>query len=214
MPCNRGCCDIIFTGDILDMRVILASGSPRRSEILRELGFDFEIHKPEVDETKLEGESPENLCLRLSRLKAETVAKDFANELVIAADTIVVINCEILGKPKDKSDAFRMLSELQGREHEVMTALTICKSGKIISCVEHSFVKFRSLTEREILAYISTGESDDKAGAYAVQGKGAFLIEQVRGDFYNVVGLPIFRLGKILGEFGYDFSSCVTGGNF
>ncbi len=195
------------------MRVILASGSPRRSEILRELGFDFEIHKPEIDETRLANESPENLCLRLSRLKAQSVARDFANELVIAADTIVVIDCEILGKPKDKSDALRMLRKLQGREHEVMTGLSICESGKIISCVEHSFVKFRDLSDSEMRAYISTNEGDDKAGAYAVQGKGAFLIEQVRGDFHNVVGLPIFRLGKMLEKFGYDFAFCVTGGN-
>ena len=189
------------------MKIILASGSPRRKELLKELGFEFEICKPNVDESPLQNELPEHLCKRLSRLKAQHVAEKFPNELVLAADTIVVIDGEILGKPVNRDDAFRMLKELQGREHEVMTGISLCQSEKIISYVEHSFVKFASLTDRDIESYISTGESDDKAGAYAVQGKGALLIEYVKGDFYNVVGLPIYKLGQMLQEFGFKYNN-------
>ena len=185
-------------------KIILASGSPRRRELLHSLGLDFTIYKPDVDEKIINGESPENLCERLSRLKSSAGAKKFPDSIIIAADTIVVIDNKILGKPHGRDDAFNMLSTLQGRTHEVLTGLTVCMNEKIISHVEHTRVKFRKLNESEIRAYISTGESDDKAGAYAVQGKGSLLVESLEGDYFNVVGLPICRLGLMLYEFGVN----------
>ena len=185
-------------------KIILASGSPRRRFLLTELGLDFEIYKPEVDETRIAGEAPEELCERLSRLKAQAGASKFPGKIIIAADTIVVIDGEILGKPINHDDAFRMLMLLQNRTHEVLTGLTVCKDEKLISHVEHTHVKFRALSEREIRAYISTGEPDDKAGAYAVQGIGSLLVESLNGDYFNVVGLPVCRLGRILSEFGVN----------
>ena len=184
------------------MKIILASGSPRRRELMCEIGLKFEIFKPDIDETRTNNEAPEDLCLRLSQLKAKAGAKVFPNSLVIAADTIVLINGEILGKPKNHDDAFRMLNTLQGKWHEVLTGLSVCFDGKIISEVEHTKVKFRELNKSEILSYISTGECDDKAGSYAIQGKGSLLIERIDGDYFNVVGLPVCRLGKILENFG------------
>ena len=184
------------------MKIILASGSPRRRELLRELGLNFEVYKPEVDETRKPDELPEELCFRLSRMKALNAAKIFENSIIISADTIVVINSDILGKPKNREDTFRMLSELQGKWHEVLTGISVSMNDKIISHVEHTRVKFKALTEAEILKYLETGESDDKAGAYAIQGKGALFIERIDGDFYNVVGLPLCVLGKMLAEFG------------
>lgn len=182
-------------------KIILASGSPRRKFLLSELGLDFEVYKPEVDEKKLDGEAPEDLCRRLSQLKAKAGASKFPDKIIIAADTIVVIDDEILGKPKDHDDAFRMLKTLQNRTHEVLTGLSVCKGKKLISHVECTSVKFRELSENEIRAYISTGEPDDKAGAYAVQGLGSLLVESLQGDYFNVVGLPVCSLGKILREF-------------
>ena len=188
----------------MTMKIILASGSPRRRELLKEIGLTFEIYKPNVDEARLPGEAPENLCLRLSRLKALAGVKAFAGEspvpFVIAADTMVVINGDILGKPHDHDEAFSMLNELQGREHEVITGMTVAHEEKIISHAEHSFVNFKPMTSEEICDYISTGECDDKAGAYAIQGKGSLFIERIRGDYSNVVGLPLFALGKIFRE--------------
>ena len=185
-------------------KIILASGSPRRRALLQELGLDFTIYKPDVDEKILNHELPENLCERLSRLKAATGAAVFPDSIVIAADTIVVIDNKILGKPHNREDAFNMLMTLQGRTHEVLTGLTICENHKILSHVEHTRVKFRNLNESEIRAYISTGESDDKAGAYAVQGVGSLLVERLEGDYFNVVGLPVCRLGLMLREFGIN----------
>ena len=185
-------------------KIILASGSPRRRALLQELGLDFTIYKPDVDEKILNHESPENLCERLSRLKAAAGAVVFPDSIIIAADTIVVIDNKILGKPHNREDAFNMLMTLQGRTHEVLTGLTICENHKILSHVEHTRVKFRQLNESEIRAYISTGESDDKAGAYAVQGVGSLLVERLEGDYFNVVGLPVCRLGLMLYEFGIN----------
>ena len=179
-------------------KIILASGSPRRRELLKELGLDFEIYKPDVDETILKNELPEDLCLRLSRLKAQTGAKKFTNSIIIAADTIVVIDGKILGKPHNRQDAFRMLKILQGREHEVITGVSVALNEKIISHAEHTKVKFTNLNDDEIREYVSTGECDDKAGAYAIQGRGAALIEGINGDYFNVVGLPLCSLSKIL----------------
>ena len=186
------------------MRIILASGSPRRRALLRELGLTFEVYTPDVDETHSPNEAPEALCRRLSRLKAEAVATKFPDALVIAADTIVVIDGQVLGKPVDREDAVRMLTLLQGREHEVLTGVCVCAEGRVLSCEEHTSVKFRPLSGEEIAAYASTGECDDKAGAYAVQGKGSLLVERINGDYFNVVGLPLCRLGIMLAEMGVN----------
>ena len=180
------------------LKIILASGSPRRRELLKDIGLEFEIYKPDVDEKILADEKPEDLCLRLSCLKAKAGAEKFSNSIIIAADTIVVIDKKILGKPHDRDDAFLMLKTLQGREHEVITGVSIALQEKIISHAEHTIVKFSPMTDEEIREYISTGECDDKAGAYAIQGKGATLIERINGDYFNVVGLPLCSLMKIL----------------
>ena len=187
------------------MRIVLASGSPRRRELLKSLGLEFEVYKPDVDERIIDGESPSELCARLSRLKAEAGANAFPDALIIAADTIVVIDSMILGKPKDRHDAFRMLKRLQGRQHEVITGITVCMKNSFITHAEHTRVKFRSLlSDDEIRAYVSTGECDDKAGAYAVQGYGSLLVERIDGDYFNVVGLPLCKLGTTLDMFGIN----------
>jgi len=186
------------------MKIILASGSPRRRELLKSLGIEFEVYKPDVDEHALDDESPSELCARLSSLKAEAGAEKFPDSLIIAADTIVVIDSMILGKPKDRHDAFRMLKRLQGRQHEVITGITVCMKKSFITRTEHTRVKFRSLSDDEIRAYVSTGECDDKAGAYAVQGYGSLLVERIDGDYFNVVGLPLCKLGTTLDMFGIN----------
>ena len=184
------------------MRIILASGSPRRRALLGELGLTFEVYKPDADESHSPDENPETLCERLACLKARAGAKVFPDSLVIAADTIVVIDGQVLGKPLDRQDSMRMLRLLQGREHYVFTGLAVCLGEKLLSHAERTAVKFRPLTESEIHAYAETGEGDDKAGAYAVQGLGSLLIEGINGDYFNVVGLPLCQLGLMLREFG------------
>lgn len=182
----------------------MASGSPRRRALLSELGLEFEVYIPDVDEGHSPEEAPEELCKRLSRLKAEAVAEKFPDDVVIAADTIVVIDGQVLGKPVNREEAVRMLTMLQGREHEVLTGVCVCSGERVLSGVEHTHVKFRLLSDDEIAAYASTGECDDKAGAYAVQGKGSLLVEHINGDYFNVVGLPLCRLGIMLAEIGVN----------
>lgn len=186
------------------MKIILASGSPRRRELLSSLGLTFEVYRPDVDESHSESEEPGELCGRLSRLKARAGAKAFPDAVVIAADTIVVIDGQVLGKPADREDAVRMLSELSGREHEVLTGLSVCLNGEVRTHVERTRVRFRALSEEEVLAYAASGEGDDKAGAYAVQGKGALLVEGIDGDYFNVVGLPVCSLGMMLYNLGVN----------
>ncbi|MCR4817625.1 MAG: Maf family protein [Fretibacterium sp.] len=181
--------------------ILLASGSPRRRALLQDLGWAFETVSPNVDEVSLPGEKPEALCERLARLKAEAGAKTVGPEvLVLAADTIVVVDGRVLGKPSGWEEACAMLRLLQGRAHEVMTGVALSRGGKLLSGVERTAVHFRPLTEAEVQAYVSTGEGDDKAGAYAIQGKGALLVSAIEGDYFNVVGLPLCRLGKMLEE--------------
>ena len=160
------------------------------------------MYKPDADESHSPDEEPAGLCARLSRLKAQAGAQRFPDAVVIAADTIVVIDGQVLGKPADREDAVRMLKMLQGREHEVLTGLSVCLNEQVMTHVERTCVKFRPLSENEIAAYVMTGESDDKAGAYAVQGKGSLLIDGIVGDYFNVVGLPVCRLGMMLHELG------------
>ncbi len=197
------------------------------------MGLKFEIIKPEVDETILPDEKPEELCERLARIKARAGIEIIKNSrinttpcgvednnissgiedkniLVIAADTIVVIDNKILGKPHDFNHAVEMLKLLQGREHEVLTgvaavfnktSLSVAEYDKFLSAVERTSVKFRDLNDEQINAYAQSGEGLDKAGAYAIQGKGALLISGIHGDYFNVVGLPLCRLGMMLESF-------------
>lgn len=191
--------------------IVLASGSPRRREILQGLGLRFRVEVSGADET-IEPECPPYLAVeRLSLLKAADVAKSQPEKaLVIGADTVVVLNHEILGKPKDEADAVRMLSALSGREHSVLTGISAVRrsDGKGVSVYEETKVRFRALSEREILQYVRTGEPMDKAGAYGIQGIGSLLVEKIDGDYFNVVGLPVCRLARMLAEeFDYNILS-------
>ena len=179
-------------------RIILASGSPRRKSLLESIGIEFTVYRPDTDESRFPNESPANYCMRLARSKAFAGAEHFPDSLIIAADTIVVIDGEILGKPHDRPDAVRMLKALQGREHEVITGLAVVSGEREQVHAEHSAVRFRALNDSEISAYVETGECDDKAGAYAVQGLGSLIVEGINGDYYNVVGLPLCALGGML----------------
>lgn len=182
------------------MAIILASKSPRRQELLKLLGVDFTIHTADIDETMDPALPPEQEVARVGEEKAEAVAAQCASEdIVIAADTIVVVDGQILGKPKNEADAVRMLSLLSGRRHEVMTGLTVLQGGRMQRCVVRTGIEFRPLSDREIRAYVATDEPMDKAGAYGIQGTGGrMLVHDISGDFYNVVGLPIARVARAI----------------
>lgn len=188
------------------LKMILASNSPRRRELLALLGIrDYAIIAPDVDETIEGTPAPEALVMALSARKASVVAERVTPDaLVIAADTVVELGGKILGKPKNRQDAARMLSALSERRHRVYTGVTVRHAGKTATEFEATEVQFRALTEREIKRYIDTGEPMDKAGAYGIQGFGAMLIEGVFGDYFNVMGLPVNRLREILLRFGVD----------
>ena len=184
-------------------RIVLASASPRRREILEQVGLPFVV-VPSCAEENVTGEiSPSLLVQSLSLLKAADVAKSQSeNALVIGADTIVVLGGEILTKPKDAVDAKAMLGRLSGQCHSVLTGLTVmrCSDGKSVSVTEETKVYFKTLSEKEIDSYVSTKEPLDKAGSYGIQGLGGLFVEKIDGDYYNVVGLPLSRLGKLLSE--------------
>ncbi len=197
------------------LKIILASSSPRRIDLLSQLGLRFETRSPEVDERQLRGEKPSALVARLALDKAEAVDATIASgaRLVIAADTIVVApgGRKVLGKPRDRAEAARMLRAIAGKTHTVLTGYCLLgtetrgRSGQQQSVVRvvRSQVKIRKLTGTEVKAYLATGESMDKAGAYAAQGHGAALIEEIRGSYTNVVGLPVAQLARDLeAEFG------------
>jgi len=191
-------------------KIILASKSPRRCELLQNIGLEFEIIPDDSPEMFRENLSPEELCMAIAKDKGDNVYRDnnLNEELVISADTIVVIDGTVLGKPKDRKDAVRMIKLLSGREHSVFTALYIRK-GEITSLTStETKVRFKELTEEEILWYVFTGECDDKAGAYGIQNLGSLLIEGINGDYFNVVGLPICTLGNILkSKFNFVFNT-------
>lgn len=188
------------------MELILASGSPRRKELVSAMGFrEFRIIKPDFDESAVSAPSPAALVEALSAGKAAAVAaKEDENALILAADTVVVLDGNILGKPADRAEAAAMLSSLSGREHQVYTGITLRRGGQVLTEHEAAFVSFRPLSPREIEDYISTGEPMDKAGAYGIQGVGALLVEGIRGDYFTVMGLPVCRLGQMLRRFGVD----------
>lgn len=182
------------------MDIVLASASPRRKELLSMLGVrGFKIIPAKGEEVLPEGMVPGKAVCAVSLAKAEEVSKLCdASDVIIAADTIVSLDGEILGKPRDEEDAFRMLSRLSGRPHNVFTGVTVMRGGDVVSEYERTFVRFREITDREKRAYIATGEPMDKAGAYGAQGIGALFIEGIDGDFFNVMGLPLCRLSKML----------------
>ena len=181
------------------MNVILASQSPRRKELMGLFHIPFTVRVSDADETMDPRLSPADAVALVSRRKAEAVSRG-ADDVVIAADTIVVLGDEILGKPKDPEDASRMLHLLSGRDHQVMTGLTVLRGETAIVCTEVTDIHFRPLSDREIQAYIRTGEPMDKAGAYGIQGGAALFAERLEGDYYNVMGLPVCRLGQLLRE--------------
>ena len=172
-------------------KLILASGSPRRVEILNSVGWKFEKHVADIDESLLEGEAPENYVVRLAREKAEAVGVKFPDSIVLGADTTVVIDDHILGKPVDMGDARRMLRLLSGNWHEVLTGVAVVRNGVTRSAMQRTRVKFIDMTDQEIEFLAAKGDPLDKAGAYAVQAQAALFIEKVEGEYWNVVGLPI-----------------------
>lgn len=181
--------------------IILASASPRRRDLLNSLGWDFRIIIPEIDES-IDRESPQNAAERLALEKARVVAGSYHDDLVIAADTIVVIDGQILGKPENPSHALEMLKLLSNRTHEVITGLAVCWKEHVSVSSEISEVTFRNMDISSLSAYVSTGEGLDKAGAYAIQGKGSLLVRNISGCYFNIVGLPLFRLSKVMEEIG------------
>jgi septum formation protein len=181
-------------------RFILASSSPRRVEILKKARIDFEVIFPENIKEEEISDDPVSHVLELSRKKAESVSQKVKDGFILGSDTIVVLNKEILGKPKDQVDAFRILKKLSGKEHKVYTGITLLdiKNGKISSDYQLTKVKFNQLKNKEIEDYIKTGEPMDKAGAYGIQGMGNFLVEKIDGDLDNVIGLPMKKLKELL----------------
>lgn len=188
------------------LRVILASQSPRRRELLALIGVPHEVMPADVDESAHPGEAPVPHCERLARTKAETLAAQHGDAVVIGADTIVVIDGEILGKPRSEADAHAMLTKLSGRSHTVFTAVAVALNGTLVSAVESVSVTFRSLSPERIAAYVATEEPMDKAGAYGIQGYGATIVERIDGDYFAVMGLAIGRLVELLKEQGIDYS--------
>ena len=179
------------------MQLILASQSPRRQQLLQLLRVNFTVKPADIDEAMDPTLPPQQEVARVSRLKAEATLRD-PGDVVIAADTIVVLGNRVLGKPTDKADAITMLQALSGRDHQVMTGITVLRDGDAITHTEITDVHFRPLTEDEILSYVETGEPMDKAGSYGIQGYAAPFVEGIRGDYYNVMGLPVCRLQQML----------------
>ena len=181
------------------MELILASQSPRRKELLGLFRLPFIIRVADIDETMDPAAAPYDEVARVSREKALAVIRG-TEDIVVAADTIVVCENKVLGKPKSKEEAVEMLSLLSGRDHQVMTGMTVLRGNTCLSCTEVTDIHFRELSEKEIAAYVATGEPMDKAGAYGIQGGAALFAEKMVGDYYNVMGLPVCKLRQLLGE--------------
>lgn len=183
--------------------LILASGSPRRRQLLAMLGIPIEVRPASIEEIRRANEEPVTYARRLARDKALAIAGDF----VLGADTIVVLDGDVLEKPVDAEDAVRMLGRLQGRRHEVVTAVALAAGGRVLEAQDRTAVFFRPVTEAQLRAYVATGEPMDKAGSYGIQGPGAALVERIEGDFFGVMGLPIRLVLQLLREAGrpYDF---------
>jgi septum formation protein len=187
------------------VRVILASQSPRRRELLTLIGVTHTVAPADIDESVLPGEAPAAHAERLARTKASTIAERERDAVVVGSDTIVVIDDQILGKPADVQHATIMLRQLSGRTHTVVTAVAVARGDRVLSGVEHVSVTFRSLTDRMIADYIATGEPMDKAGSYGIQGFGATIVERIDGDYFAVMGLPLGRLIGLCGEMDLSY---------
>ena len=186
------------------LRIVLASSSPRRREILSALGLSFETRPSDVDESLRDGEPAFEAAERLAREKASAVVAGDPDALVVAADTLVVLDGEALGKPKDRADARRTLSRLAGRSHEVVTGVALARNGRLVSGREVTRVLFAPMTPAEVDAYVASGEPDDRAGSYAIQGIGGLFVARVEGSPSNVVGLPVRLLYTLAAEIGVD----------
>lgn len=178
--------------------VILASASPRRAELLAAAGIPFDVRPADVDETVAAGEAPEAYVRRLAEDKARAVAQQHPGRLVVAADTTVVVDGEIFGKPADTADAVRMLRRLSGRSHVVLTGVCVCGPGQQASAVDRTVVAFAPMSDGEIDAYVRSGEPMDKAGAYAIQGLASRYVTRIEGSYSNVVGLPVAVVFRLL----------------
>ena len=187
------------------MTLILASASPRRRKLLTQLGLDFEVVTSDFEEDNSQDISPIELVLRQAREKSLAVAaKTESHDIIIGADTIVVVDGEVYGKPHDTNDAVRMLTNLSGREHHVITGIAVVRNGQVWTDHAVTAVYMAKLSDGEIQRYVATGEAMDKAGAYAIQGIGSILIERIAGCYFNVVGLPLHILSKLLHKAGVD----------
>jgi len=185
--------------------IVLASGSPRRRQLLEMLGIPFRVVAPEVDETLGQAEQPEGYVTRLAREKARTVAAREPGAVVLAADTTVVLRGRVFEKPGTPVQAIEMLTRLQGRKHQVLTAVAVACDGRVEHALDVTDVTFRGLSNQVIAEYVATGEPLDKAGAYAIQGKGAALVEGIHGDFFGVMGLPLRLALDLLAQFGEPY---------
>lgn len=185
--------------------IILASRSPRRRQLLAMLNIPHTVQPAELDESRRAGETPVDYACRLASEKARSVAADFPGQLVLGADTTVVLAVETLGKPRDADEAKRMLARLSDRTHEVVSAIAVVEGTRLEAAVDVTRVTFRQLSEEFVGDYVATGEPLDKAGAYGIQGYGAALIERIEGDFFGVMGLPVRLVLDLLARFGRTY---------
>lgn len=194
--------------------IILASQSPRRAELIGRLGLTFDVLPADIDESYLSHESPPDHAERLAREKAEVIARAHPHALVVGSDTIVVVDGDVLGKPRDRAHAVEMLTRLSGREHEVCTGVAVARGERVESGLERVRVRFRALDRAACEAYVDTGEPMDKAGAYGIQGFGSAIVEGIEGDYFAVMGLPVVRMLGLFERFGwrYDFGKLVSNG--
>lgn len=190
----------------MEPRLVLASASPRRLDILRQLGLEPEVRPADVDEAMLPAEDPAAHVRRLAREKAERVVRDLPGALVVAGDTVVVRDGVVLGKPTTATEAVAMLESLAGRAHEVFSGLAIAGSSGTVDAVTRTVVRFRHFDRDLATRYVRTGEPMDKAGAYGIQGLGAALVEEVSGDYYSIVGLPVPTLMNLLEQCGWRYA--------
>ena len=185
-------------------KLLLASKSPQRQKLLNQIGVDFLIYAPDIDESRHENEVPESMVVRLAKTKAACCLNKMLDReaIVLASDTTVVVEDKIFGKPVDQNDALNMLSLLSGKTHRVLTAVSVTSCSRSKTICSETFVNFRVVNVEEAQAYWETGEPRDKAGAYAIQGFGAAFVESITGSYSGVMGLPLFETVKLLGDFG------------
>ena len=186
----------------MSILLYLASASPRRKELLAQLGYQFSQFSVDADETPLADEKPIQLVTRLARLKAQSgVAMGYTDKPVLGSDTVVVVDDQALGKPRDKADFMAMMQQLSGRTHQVMTAVALASNDKVLSEVVITDVTFKPLSNAEILAYWDSGEPQDKAGGYGIQGQGGRFVTEIRGSYFAVVGLPLYETDELIQRF-------------